>query len=109
MYIKLTDGTIINNCAEGTTSDTIIHTGETYADAVSILNDMTEDNSSSIRVYNENDEEVASGGNLVLNDTATVGTEDGAKVCVVTLRHKTNEEIMQDEIAELQEAIIEEE
>lgn len=106
MYIKLTDGTVIQNCAEGTTTDNIIHTGETYQDAISILDTVNADNTSSIRVFNDDDTEVAFCGNLVLNSGATVGETEDYKFCIITLRHKTESEIMKDEIAELQEAII---
>lgn len=106
MYIKLTDGTIINNCAEGTTTDNIIHTGETYQDAIEILDIVNADNTSSVRVFNDKDEEIAFCGNLVLNSGATVGETEDYKFCTITLRHKTESEIMKDEIAELQEAII---
>lgn len=106
-YIKLADGTVIQNCAEGTTSDNIIHTGETYADAVSIMDDVTAENTSTIRVYNADDEVVTVGTDLVLNEGATIGETDDYKFCTITLRHKSEMELMQDQISELQEAIIE--
>ena len=107
-YIKLTNGTTINNCTEETIPNNIVHVGETYADAVSILNEMTEENTSSIRVYNENDELVSSEGNLVLSNSAVVINKGEYKTCTVTLRRKSEMEVMQDQISELQEAIIEE-
>lgn len=106
-HVILFDGTRIDNCLEFTTSDTIVHAGETYSDAVSILDVITPQNAKVVRVYNGDNLEVAHGGDLVLNPGGSLGESDGYKTCTVTLRAKTRDELLDEQISELQDAILE--
>jgi len=106
MYVILNDGTRINNCVPGTTSDCIIHSGETYAAAAEIMDVITSENAISVRVYEDNNTESAYSGNLVLLPGGTMADAGEYKTCTVSLRHKTDIEIMKDEIAELQDVVI---
>lgn len=107
MYkIILADGTQIENFAVGTTSDNLIHIGSTYAEAASFLDEITPENTVAIRVY-DGDTEIAFGGNLILNEGAVLADAGEYKTCTVTLRHKTEIEIMHDEISELQDVVLE--
>lgn len=108
MYILLSDNTRVDNCLEGTTSDYIIHGGETHEQAASILDVLTPENTTMIQVFNDNDERVAFASDLILLPGGTIEDRGNSKVCIVKLRHKTAFEKMQDEITELQEVVIEE-
>lgn len=109
MYkVILFDGTEITNCLDGTTSDVIRHGGETYAEAASVMDIIRDENASVIRVEDEDGTVISSSGNLALIPGGTLEVDTaGNKVCIINLRHKTEMEIIQDQIAELQEAIIE--
>lgn len=107
MYVILNDGTRITNCADGTTSDHIVHKGATYAEAAQLMDVITPEKAVSVRVFTDEDVETTFGGNLVLLAGGTMADAGDYKTCTVNLRHKTETEIMKDEIAELQDIILE--
>lgn len=105
-YVILADGTRIDNCNDSTTSNSIFAVRDSYAAAGLVRDNFNSENSSVVRVFNSDDTEDTVGSDLVLLPGCII-TEDGANfVCQITLRAKTDNEKMQDEIAELQEAIL---
>lgn len=104
--VILTDGTIINNCTDSTTSNEIYALKDSYGDAGAVRDLFTTKNSSTIVVKDENDDIVAKGINLVLMNGATIIPENDKFICIIKTRIKTETEIMKDEIAELQEVVI---
>ena len=108
MYkVILLDGTEITNCIDGTTSDCIKHSGATFAEAAEVMDLVTAENTQAIRVEDEEGNVVASAGDLVLLSGGTMSKEGSYCVCTITLRHKTETEIMKEEIAELQDVVLE--
>ena len=105
--IILADSTIITNCTDSTTSNEIYALRSTYGEAGAVRDLFTAENSKVITVTDENDTVITKGTNLVLLDGATITPADDGYVCQIKTRVKTETEIMKDEIAELQEAIIE--
>ncbi len=108
-YVILRDRTRIDNCNDSTTSNSIFAVRDSYEAAGAVRDLFNPENSSVIRVYNEDGTESVVGSDLVLQAGCRI-TEDGDKfVCEITTRVKTAEEKMQDEIAELQEVVLGEE
>lgn len=107
-YVILTDGTQIDNCTDSTTSQNIVVLRDTYALAGAVRDLFTDDNTSVIEVYEEDGTTSVIGSNLVLVSGCTISETTDGYTCVITLRGKTNEEKMQEEIAELQEIVLEE-
>ena len=107
--VKLADGRVIANCTNSTTTTEIYILRENYGDAGAMRDSFTPENSKNIVVYDENDEEITSGVDLILNPGCELidSTEEDGIICKVTTRVKTDIEKMQDEIVELQEVIIE--
>lgn len=105
--IILADGTIIQNCTDSTTSNEIYALRNTYGEAGAVRDSFTAENSTTITVENENDEIETVGADLILLDGATLTKTDDGFVCQIRTRVKTEVEKMQDQIAELQEVIIE--
>jgi len=106
-YVILNDGTRINNCAEYSTAEHIVHTGHTYADAAELLDVINAENAVSVRVFDDEGNERSYSGDMILLAGGSLAEVDGVKTCAVSLRHKTETEIMKDEITELQDAILE--
>lgn len=107
MYkVVLSDGTVINNCLEGTTSDHIVAYGSTNAEAAAAADLITSENSDAITVLDENDKIVVSAGDLVLLPGATLSESGEGFTCTISLRHKTHDELVDEQIAELQEVVI---
>ena len=106
MYVILADGTKIENCTNSTTSNSVFAVRNSYSAAGAVRDQFTAENAKVITVYDDEDQETTSGADLVLIPGCKI-TEDGENfVCEIDTRVKTNEEKMQDEIAELQEAIL---
>lgn len=107
-YVILADNTRIDNCNDSTTSNSVFAIRDNYGDAGDVRDLFTAENATVIKVFNENDEEVTKGVDLVLlPGVKLTESEDGKIICEIDTRIKTEMEKIQDEIAELQEAIIE--
>ena len=107
MKVLLADGTIINNCTNSTTSNEIYALRESYGEAGAVRDLFTKENSNVITVKNDTGEVVTKGANLILLDGCEITVAEDGFVCGIKARTKTETEIMKEEIAELQEAIIE--
>ncbi len=107
MYAKLADNTIIENISASSTPYSIIAIRETYGDAGAVRDNLTVENSTSITIFNDNDEEVAIGSELMLLDDVTLRKSTDGIIVEVKTRDKTDIEKLQDQIIELQDAIIE--
>lgn len=106
--VILSDGTRIDGCSDSTTVNSVLAIRETYGEAGAVRDLFTDKNTGAIRILNEDGSVYATGNSLKLLDDATLrATVDGV-ICEITLRNKTELEVMQDQISELQEAIIEE-
>ena len=106
--VVLTDGTRIEGCSDSTTVNSVLAVRETYEAAGAVRDLFTDENSGAIRILNSDGTEYTTGSGLkLLDDAALRATVDGV-ICEISLRNKTEIEILQDQIAELQEAIIEE-
>lgn len=105
--VILADGTIIDNCTDSTTSNEIYALRSSYETAGAVRDLFTTTNSKTIEVQDEEGKIVTKGADLVLLDGCTITTTDDGYVCQIRTRIKTETEIMQDQIAELQEAVIE--
>lgn len=107
-YVVLADGTRIDNCTDSTTCNEIYALRETEAAAGEVLSLIDADNATAIRVYDaSNDELLSTGVDLKLIDEGTiVPSATGGFICVIKTIKKTDIEIMKEEIAELQEAIL---
>ena len=104
--VLLTDGTRIINCSEATTSDSIYIVRDSY-EAVGAIRDLfTDNNTNVIIVYDENEQEVNKGIDLILLHGSNIIENEDSIICEVKLRTKTEIEKMQDQITELQEAVI---
>lgn len=104
--VVLKDNTKITNCTDSTTTNEIIVLRDTYAEAGAILDTVTPESASVIKVYDEKNELVAEGADLVLIDGGKLDKVENGVTVTFTTRVKTQTEKMQDEIEELQEAII---
>ena len=104
--VILKDGTQINNCTDSTTTNEIYALRESYEQAGAVRDLFTAENASVIEVQDSEGEVITRNANLVLIDGATINPSDDGFVCVIKTRVKTETEIMKDEIAELQEAVI---
>ena len=105
--VILSDGTTITNCTDSTTSNEIYALRETYEQAGAVRDLFTEENAKTITVKDENDITVTVGADLVLISGGELIENPDGIVCCVKTRVKSNMEKMQDEIAELQEIVIE--
>lgn len=104
--VILADGTIISNCTDSTTTNEIYVLRESYGDAGAVRDLFNQTNASLIKVEDENGDLLTKNANLVLLEDVSISPVDGGYVCLIKTRVKTEMEIMKDEIAELQEAII---
>lgn len=105
-YIKLADNTIIAGCSDSTTAYEIEIVRDTYEAAGIEADKINDFNISAISVYNELDELTTKGINLILSSISINECDDYA-IAHIRTRNKTQTETMQEEIAELQEAVIE--
>ena len=104
--VILKDGTIITGCTDSTTVDRVFALRGTYTEAGAVLDLITPENASVIKVYDENDQLITSGGDLILlPDIRSEKTDDGVIVSF-GVRRKTEIEVMKDEISELQDVVI---
>ena len=106
--VILADDTRIENCSDSSSVNSIIAVRGTYGEAGAIRDSFTEENSGVIRIEDEEGNPIASSGSLILLPDVTLRETAGGVIVEVRLRNKTEMELMQDQIAELQEAIIEE-
>ena len=106
--VILADDTRIENCSDSTSVNSVVAVRGTYSEAGAIRDLFTEENSSIIRIEDHEGNLVASSGSLVLLPGVSIRDTAGGVIVEVNLRNKTELEIMQDQITELQEAIIEE-
>lgn len=105
--VILADGTVIENCTDSTTTNEICALRANYAEAGAVRDSFNADNAVAIEVQDESGQVIIKAGDLVLLDGATLEKQNDGVVCKVQTRVKSDVEKMQDEIAELQEAIIE--
>ena len=105
-YVILADGTRIDNCIDSTTSNDIFAFGSTASMAASVLDVVTEENAAIIEVYDASGALTAKGTNLVLLPGGDINKAEDGFICHFRTRQKTHDEIVDDEIAELQEAIL---
>lgn len=107
-YVILADGTRIDNCTETTTSNEIYAVRDSFAAAAAVMDLFTKDNCKTVQVFNENNELVTMGSDLSLNPGMDIHHEEDAPdyIACVTLRNKSEMEVLQDQIAELQDAVI---
>lgn len=105
--VMLADGVVIDNCTDATTPVNIFAVRDTYADAAAIRDIFKDENTKVIQVSDEDGTGIVRESNLVLeNGIAVQEIENGKKQVTIILRHKTDVEIMRDEIMELQEVIL---
>lgn len=107
--VVLTDGTRIENCADGTSANTIMAVRDSYGNAGAVRDLFTAENSKVIKVYNVVGEEEtleSTASDRVLIAGATISENGDEFICTINTRVKSETEKMQDEIAELQEAIL---
>lgn len=105
--VVLKDGTVIENCTDSTTSNEIYALRKSYEEAGAVRDCFTSENSKTITVKSENDEVITVGADLVLLDGCSINPTEGGYVCAIKTRVKSEMEKMKDEIAELQEIVIE--
>lgn len=105
--VILADKTVIPNCTDNTTSTEILAVRPTYGEAGAVRDLFTPENSIRIEVKNEDDETVVLNSDLVLLEGADLNETENGVICRVRTRVKTELELMHDEIAELQEVVIE--
>ena len=105
-YVILSDNTKIGNCTDSTTSQNIVALRNSYEEAGAVRDMINNDNSEVISVYNEDDTEVVTGSDLVLLAGCTIKEVADGYTCIISLRNKTTEEKMKEQIEELQETIL---
>ena len=104
--VILTDNTKIEKCTDSTTSQYIEAFRSSYEDAGAVRDLITADNSEVITVHNEDDTVAVTGSDLVLLSGCEIKEVTDGFVCIISLRNKTTEEKMQQQIEELQEAVL---
>lgn len=107
--VVLKDGTRIENCADGTTANTIMAIRDSYGNAGAVRDLFNADNTKVLKIYDvteEGEEFVTTSANRVLVGGTTITEGEDGFVCAINTREKSITEKMQDEIAELQEAIL---
>lgn len=104
--VVLKDGTEIFNCLDSTTSNEIVFARTTYAEAGAVFDLVNDVNASSIQVFDEEDKLITKGADLILLHNFTLDKKDDDIIGTFKTRVKTSMEKMQDEIVELQEAVI---
>lgn len=105
-HIILSDNTRIDNCSNSATAHNIVAIRDTYEEAGAVMDLFTSENSETIKVYDENDTLVETGINLKLLDNVTIMKSNDKIQIEILLHDKTEIELLQDQIAELQEAVI---
>ena len=105
-YVVLADGTRINNCSASTTSHAILALRDTYEEAGAVRDLVTDEGAETVVVYNDDETVVETGTNLKLVDGANLLPSGDKILCEISFRDKTEIEILQDQIAELQEVVI---
>jgi len=104
--VVLKDGTEILNCLDSTTSNEVIFIRPTYEEAGAVLNSVTPENAAIIKVYSDNETLLTQGTDLILLPNYILSQESDGVIASFRTRVKTAIEKMQDEIVELQEAVI---
>lgn len=107
MYALLKDNTKIENVSGSSSIYSIVAIRPTYGEAGAVRDLFTDENTSVIRLYNDDDTEVASGAGCILLDGASLTPTAGGVLCEIHLRAKTEMELMHDEITELQDVVLE--
>lgn len=106
-YVKLSDGTTIRDCSDATTCFEIFAIRDTAADAASVSEVITNDNCRNIKVFDQDSETLISSATNLKRDPGCRVEELGDKyVCWIMLSSMSRLDIVEEEIAELQEAII---
>lgn len=104
--IFLTDGTTIGNCIDSSSPNDIFALRNTYEEAGAVRDLFTDENSGAVRVVDDVTGEEETKGNLLLLPGCDLILSADGILCEIHLRSKTEIEILSDEVAELQEAII---
>lgn len=105
-YVILADNTRIDNCSDSTTSNEIFAVRNSYEEAGAVRDLFTDENSIVVCVYDEQDQLVTKGSNLVLVSGAVIEEQNDKFICAITTRGKSEIETIKDEITELQEAVL---
>ena len=105
-YVILADNTRINGCTDSTTSNAIYAERDSYEQAGAVRDLFTAENAAVIRVFNSDDTEAVAGANLVLLDGCKISAVSGKYVVEINTRYKTDTEVLTEEVAELQEAVL---
>lgn len=106
-YVKLSDGTIIQNCDDRTTAYEIFVIRDTNAEAASIADLMTRNNTRAIKVFDSDSDQLISSANDLKMVGRVIVEEGGSKVIGQVMLHPMDRlDIIEEEIAELQEAIL---
>ena len=106
MYLLLKDNTRINNVSPSSSPTEIVIIRDSYETAGAVRDLFNLSNSSVIRLYNENGTKADSAADLILLGGCELIVSQEGVLCKVSLRYKTTDEKLQDEIVELQDAII---
>lgn len=106
MYALLTDGTRVEGLSASSTASSLLAIREDYGKAGAVRDLFTKENSGTVRLFNDDGSEAGVGTNLKLMDGATLRQSLDCVLCEITFTFKTELEILQDEITELQDAII---
>lgn len=105
--VILADGTRIENISDSSSVDAILAIRENYEKAGAVRDIFTTENSTSFEIVDEEGQQIAVASEVVLGDGAQLYSTEGGVICQVNFRPKTDVEILQDEVKELQDVVIE--
>lgn len=105
--VILADDTRIDNISDSSSADAILAIRENYGEAGAVRDLFTAENSTSFKILDEKGEEVVVAGEVVLLDGAQLYPTEGGVIAQINFRPKTDVEILQDEVKELQDVVIE--
>lgn len=105
--VVLKDGTEIVNCTDSTTSNEIYALRSTFAEAGAVLDKVTPENASCVKVYDADGNLITEGSDLVFVDRFSIRKVDNGVEVAFFTRVKTEMEVVHDEISELQEVVLE--
>lgn len=108
-YIILADGTTIDNCRDDTTFNDIYVVRDSYEDAAAVRNIFTKENSTVIRIYDNEDHEIGHSADLVLNDGCDIfeNYDKTGFICHIRTRYKDILDTILEQISELQDVVLE--
>ena len=104
--VKLADGTILNNCQSMSSATEIFVLRDTYEEAGAIADSITPESVKHVIVYQDDGTIADEAFNLILLGTELRSQGQQIEV-VIRSREKSEIEDLYDQVAELQEAILE--